>query len=114
MSLEVTWTMLGNGEAKYEELWSSLARGYPDRVAAHIGFDERLAHHIEAGADAFLMPSRFEPCGLNPMYSLRYGTVPIGAPPAGWRTRSRITIPPPAAGPDSNSGTTRRLPSSKR
>jgi starch synthase len=77
MSLEATWTMLGNGEARYEDLWSALARRYPDRVAAHIGFDERLAHHIEAGADAFLMPSRFEPCGLNQMYSLRYGTVPI-------------------------------------
>ena len=77
MALDVTWTMLGNGEARYEEFWSSLARQYPDRVAAHIGFDERLAHHIEAGADAFLMPSRFEPCGLNQMYSLRYGTVPV-------------------------------------
>jgi starch synthase len=77
MSLEATWTMLGNGEARYEDLWSALARRYPDRVAAHIGFDERLAHHIEAGADAFLMPSRFEPCGLNQMYSLRYGSVPI-------------------------------------
>ena len=55
---------------------SSRAR-YPSRVAAHIGFDERLAHLIEAGADMFLMPSIFEPCGLNQMYSLRYGTVPI-------------------------------------
>jgi starch synthase len=77
MSLDATWTMLGNGEARYEELWAALARQFPDRVASHIGFDERLAHYIEAGADAFLMPSRFEPCGLNQMYSLRYGTVPI-------------------------------------
>ena len=77
MTLNASWTVLGNGEARYEEFWSSLARRYPERVAVHIGFDERLAHHIEAGADAFLMPSRFEPCGLNQMYSLRYGTVPI-------------------------------------
>src|SRR5262249_30222449 len=50
---------------------------YPDRIGARIGFDEGLAHLIEAGADIFLMPSHFEPCGLNQMYSLRYGTVPI-------------------------------------
>lgn len=77
MALDAAWTMLGNGEARYEELWRSLAARFPDRVSATIGFDERLAHHIEAGADAFLMPSRFEPCGLNQMYSLRYGTVPV-------------------------------------
>jgi starch synthase len=77
MSLDAAWTMLGNGEPRYEELWRSLAARYPDRVSATIGFDERMAHYIEAGADAFLMPSRFEPCGLNQMYSLRYGTVPI-------------------------------------
>ena len=77
MSLDASWTMLGNGEGRYEELWTWLAARHPDRVAARIGFDERLAHHIEAGADAFLMPSRFEPCGLNQMYSLCYGTVPI-------------------------------------
>jgi starch synthase len=77
MSLDAAWTMLGNGEGRYEELWRSLAARYPDRVSAAIGFNERLAHHIEAGADAFLMPSRFEPCGLNQIYSLRYGTVPI-------------------------------------
>ena len=51
--------------------------GRPDRVGVHFGFDERIAHLIEAGADIFLMPSRFEPCGLNQMYSLRYGTVPV-------------------------------------
>ena len=54
-----------------------LAARHPGRVSATIGFDERLAHLIEAGSDMFLMPSRFEPCGLNQMYSLRYGTVPI-------------------------------------
>ena len=68
--------MLGSGERQYEELWRDLAARYPDRVSATIGFDETLAHRIEAGADIFLMPSRFEPCGLNQMYSLRYGTVP--------------------------------------
>jgi starch synthase len=77
MALDATWIMLGSGERKYEDLWRSLARRFPDRVSATIGFDERLAHRIEAGSDIFLMPSRFEPCGLNQMYSLRYGTVPI-------------------------------------
>jgi starch synthase len=72
-----TYVLLGTGERRYEELWRSLAEAHPDRVAARIGFDERLAHQIEAGADIFLMPSRFEPCGLNQMYSLRYGTVPV-------------------------------------
>ena len=56
---------------------ASFASRRPDRVSTTIGFDERLAHLIEAGADRFLMPSRFEPCGLNQLYSLRYGTVPI-------------------------------------
>jgi starch synthase len=77
MSLDVTWVMLGSGEPHYEQLWQRLAARHPKRVSATIGFDERLAHMIEAGADMFLMPSRFEPCGLNQMYSLRYGTVPV-------------------------------------
>ncbi len=77
LALDVRWVMLGNGERRYEELWRALAATHPTRVAVKIGFDERMAHHIEAGADMFLMPSRFEPCGLNQMYSLRYGTVPI-------------------------------------
>ncbi len=58
-------------------MWRDLAAAYPDRVAAKIGFDESLAHLIEGAADMFLMPSRFEPCGLNQMYSMRYGTVPL-------------------------------------
>jgi len=77
MALDASWVMLGSGERRYEDQWRALAGRFPDRVAATIGFDERLAHHIEAGADIFLMPSRFEPCGLNQMYSLRYGTVPV-------------------------------------
>lgn len=76
-ALDVSWTVLGSGERRYEDFWRRLASRHPDRIGAHIGFDEGLAHLIEAGADLFLMPSRFEPCGLNQMYSLRYGTVPV-------------------------------------
>ncbi len=68
---------LGTGDPWYEQKVRELASQYPEQVAAQIGFDESLAHQIEAGADLFLMPSRFEPCGLNQMYSLRYGTMPI-------------------------------------
>jgi starch synthase len=75
--LDATFLLLGSGEPRYERMWRDLAAAYPDRVGARIGFDERLAHLIEGGADIFLMPSRFEPCGLNQMYSLRYGTIPV-------------------------------------
>lgn len=77
MALETSWVMLGSGDRPYEEFWTAMSRRFPDRVSARIGFDERLAHLIEGGADLFLMPSRFEPCGLNQMYSLRYGTIPV-------------------------------------
>ncbi len=69
--------ILGSGDATLEAAWRELAAAHPRRIAVEIGFDEALAHLIEAGADAFLMPSRFEPCGLNQMYSLAYGTPPI-------------------------------------
>ncbi|MBP9033820.1 MAG: glycogen synthase GlgA [Pseudomonadales bacterium] len=69
--------MLGSGDAAYETALAALADAHPGRIALRIGYDEALAHRIEAGADIFLMPSRFEPCGLNQMYSLRYGTVPV-------------------------------------
>jgi starch synthase len=77
MALDASFVMLGTGDATYQTMWRTLAEKHPDRVGARIGFDERLAHLIEGGSDMFLMPSRFEPCGLNQMYSLRYGTVPI-------------------------------------
>ncbi|MFT4171945.1 MAG: glycogen synthase GlgA [Rhodocyclaceae bacterium] len=73
----VQLVVLGSGDRAFEDAFRTLASRYPQRVAAVIGFDEGLAHLIEAGADAFLMPSRFEPCGLNQMYSQRYGTPPI-------------------------------------
>jgi starch synthase len=74
---DARFVMLGSGQASYEQKFTRLARQYPHRVFVEIGYDEPLAHQIEAGADLFLMPSRFEPCGLNQMYSLRYGTLPV-------------------------------------
>jgi len=68
---------LGTGQPEYEDLFRNLARKWPAKVAVRIAYDDLLAHKIEAGADMFLMPSRYEPCGLNQLYSLRYGTVPI-------------------------------------
>lgn len=98
MSLDAAWTMLGSGEAHYEQLWRTMAARHPDRVSATIGFDERLAHLIEAGADMFLMPSRFEPCGLNQMYSLRYGTVPVVRATGGLQDTVRDETEPGANG----------------
>ena len=77
LKLELQIVILGTGEPLYHQKLSDLAAKFPDRLALTLGFDNALAHQIEAGADAFLMPSRFEPCGLNQMYSMRYGTVPI-------------------------------------
>jgi starch synthase len=68
---------LGTGDRKYEKLFRALAEDYPGRVGVKIAYDNVIAHKIEAGADMFLMPSRYEPSGLNQMYSLKYGTVPI-------------------------------------
>lgn len=75
--IPVQLAILGNGEPVLEQQLVKLAQHHPGMFATTIGFDERMAHRIEAGADIFLMPSRFEPCGLNQMYSLRYGTPPI-------------------------------------
>ncbi|MBM3850307.1 MAG: glycogen synthase GlgA [Verrucomicrobia bacterium] len=71
------FVQLGSGERALENAFRDLARRFPDRVAARIGFHAALSHRIEAGADFYLMPSRFEPCGLNQLYSLRYGAVPV-------------------------------------
>jgi len=74
---DVRFVALGNGEARYERFFEELQRRFPGRAVFHLGYSEELAHFIEGAADVFLMPSYYEPCGLNQMYSLRYGTVPI-------------------------------------
>jgi len=74
---DARFVLLGSGQAVYEQKLARLAKQHPQRLFIAIGYDESLAHQIEAGADMFLMPSRFEPCGLNQLYSLRYGTPPI-------------------------------------
>ena len=74
---EMVLLVLGSGETYYEKLFTELAEKFPDKIAVRIGYDNVLAHKIEAGADMFLMPSRYEPCGLNQIYSLHYGTPPI-------------------------------------
>ena len=76
-ALPMQLAVLGSGEKDLEAGFIALAQRYPGKVAVKLGFDEALAHRIEAGADCFLMPSRFEPCGLNQMYSLRYVTPPL-------------------------------------
>lgn len=75
--LPVRFTILGSGQEKYHQLMNDLQRWRPDKFSVYLGFHDELAHRIEAGSDFFLMPSRFEPCGLNQMYSMRYGTLPI-------------------------------------
>lgn len=77
MELNVQVVILGTGDVHYEQKVRELAEDYPGRIAFRNVFDEGLAHRIEAGADIFIMPSRYEPCGLSQLYSLRYGTVPI-------------------------------------
>jgi starch synthase len=74
---DAQWVILGTGEPHYHELLGRLGREAPHRVAARLQFSEQLAHRIEAASDMFLMPSQYEPCGLNQLYSLRYGTVPV-------------------------------------
>jgi starch synthase len=74
---EFQFVLLGSGDPRLERAFLTLAEQHSGQVAVRIGYDQGLSHRIEAGADFFAMPSRFEPCGLNQMYSLRYGTVPI-------------------------------------
>ncbi|MGH9778103.1 MAG: glycogen synthase GlgA, partial [Candidatus Acidiferrales bacterium] len=74
---DLFFVALGTGEPRFEEMFRRLAERHPTRVGVRVGFDNALAHKIEAGSDMFLMPSRWEPCGLNQIYSLRYGTVPV-------------------------------------
>jgi starch synthase len=74
---DLNLVVLGSGDAPYESMFRTLADTYPEKVGLRVGYDTGLSHRIEAGADMFLMPSRYEPCGLNQIYSLKYGTVPV-------------------------------------
>ena len=71
------FVLLGTGEQRYHTFFARMAQLHPDRVGVLLAYDNTVAHQIEAGCDLFLMPSRFEPCGLTQMYSLKYGTVPV-------------------------------------
>ena len=74
---DLQMAILGSGEERYEEFFRRVAKQFPKKVGVRVGFDEALAHRIEAGADILLMPSLYEPCGLNQMFSLKYGTIPV-------------------------------------
>lgn len=95
--------LLGSGAAHYQESLQQLQKRYPEQVALHIGYDEALAHQIEAGADLFLMPSMFEPCGLNQLYSLRYGTLPLVHAVGGLKDTVCDLPPEQASTPDTRS-----------
>src|SRR5262249_25563362 len=77
LALRVRLVILGSGEVHYERLFTEWAQRYPEDIGVRLGFDDALAHQIQAGSDMLLMPSRYEPCGLTQLYSLRYGTIPI-------------------------------------
>jgi len=90
---DIDFVLLGSGDRQFEQALQEAARRYPGRVSVRIGYDERVAHLIVAGADALLIPSRYEPCGLTQMYAQRYGTVPV-AHGVGGLADTIIDIPP--------------------
>ena len=110
LALPAQLVLLGGGDAELERSFLALAQSLPQQVSTTIGFDETLAHLIEAGADVFLMPSRFEPCGMNQMYSQRYGTPPI-VRATGGLADTVIDCTPSTLGDGSASGFVFREPS---
>ena len=93
MAMNLQFVLLGSGDKVFEKQLQDLADLYPEKMAIRLGYDEALAHVIEAGADVFLMPSKFEPCGLNQMYSQRYGTIPIVRKTGGLADTVTDTLP---------------------
>jgi starch synthase len=77
MKEDLQMIILGVGEEKYQKFFLNAKKKYPGKLIVEIGFNEELAHHIQAGADMLLMPSKYEPCGLSQLYALKYGTVPV-------------------------------------
>lgn len=99
-SLPARWIFLGSGSRRYEDFFTSLEERYPGRFRFRKGFDDPLAHRIEAGSDFFLMPSRYEPCGLNQMMSMRYGAVPV----VRWTGGLADTVEPYSPGSEGGTG----------
>lgn len=99
-ALPARWVILGSGQKRYEEFFEALEKRAPDRLRFHKGFDDPRAHRIEAGSDFFLMPSRYEPCGLNQMMSMRYGTVPV----VRWTGGLADTVDPYSPGSEGGTG----------
>ena len=93
LAMDVQFVLLGSGDKDFEKQLEAIALDYPNKMAIKIGYDESLAHLIEAGSDVFLMPSRFEPCGLNQMYSQRYGTIPVVRKTGGLADTVTDTLP---------------------
>jgi starch synthase len=100
LALPARWVILGSGSKQYEQLFTAMEKRYPDRLRFKKGFDDPLAHRIEAGSDFFLMPSRYEPCGLNQMMSMRYGTVPV----VRWTGGLADTVDPYSPGSEGGTG----------
>ena len=99
MAMDLQLVILGTGEPELEATFQGLQARYPHRMGLRLGFDEGLAHRIEGGADVFVMPSRYEPCGLSQLYSLRYGTVPVVRKTGGLAdTVVPLTVPAQQAG----------------
>lgn len=98
MKLDLYFILLGTGHEKYHKLFRHVGEKYPQKAGIRIAYDNAIAHKIEAGADMFLMPSRYEPCGLNQLYSLKYGTVPIVRATGGLNDTIQPFAPEAAAG----------------
>ena len=104
MNLDAQWIILGSGEDKYEQMFNDISHSYGDKIGVYIGYNNELSHLVEAAADMFLMPSWYEPCGLNQIYSLKYGTVPVVRKTGGLNDTVQDWHEYAAAGEDSGTG----------
>lgn len=108
-TVDIQLVVLGTGESQYENMFHHFQNKYPDKISSYIGYSEERAHKIYASADAFLMPSLFEPCGLSQMMSMRYGTIPIVRRPEDLRIRWMRTMNTKIQEPDFRLATTMRM-----
>ena len=111
---DLIMVVLGSGDREYEELFRRLNKQYPQKFAVKIAYDNALAHKIEAGSDIFLMPSHYEPCGLNQIYSMSYGTIPVVRATGGLDDTVEQFDPQTRRAPDSSSRSTTAKPCWRR